>query len=75
MVTTRINGELISLGNPISDGSLVVYYHQLLVHPDQHGKGVGRKIVEAMQRRMPKIWTYQVFGCMSYLAIAPESGQ
>jgi GNAT superfamily N-acetyltransferase len=68
VVTTRINGELISLGNPISDGSLVVYYHQLLVHPDQHGKGVGRKIVEAMQRRMPKIWTYPAFVCTNSLA-------
>ncbi|MCD1650362.1 MAG: GNAT family N-acetyltransferase [Marinobacter sp.] len=50
LVTARVGGELVGLGNAISDGSLVVYYPHLLVHPDHQGKGVGRKIVEAMQR-------------------------
>lgn len=49
LVTARVSGELVGLGNAISDGSLVVYYPHLLVHPSHHGKGVGRKIVEAMQ--------------------------
>lgn len=49
LVTARIGGELVGLGNAISDGSLVVYYPHLLVHPDHQGKGIGRKIVEAMQ--------------------------
>lgn len=49
LVTARVDGELVGLGNAISDGSLVVYYPHLLVHPDYQGKGVGRKIVEAMQ--------------------------
>lgn len=50
LVTARVCGELIGLGNAISDGSLVVYYPHLLVRPDHQGKGVGRKIVEVMQR-------------------------
>lgn len=50
LVTARVGGELVGLGNAISDGSLVVYYPHLLVHPDHQGTGVGRKIVEAMQR-------------------------
>lgn len=50
LVTARVGSELVGLGNAISDGSLVVYYPHLLVHPDYQGKGVGRKIVEAMQQ-------------------------
>lgn len=49
LVTARIGGELIGLGNAISDGSLVVYYPHLLVHPCHQGKGIGRKMMEAMQ--------------------------
>lgn len=50
LVTARIGGELVGLGNAISDGSLVVYYPHLLVHPYYQGKGIGRKMMEAMQR-------------------------
>jgi GNAT superfamily N-acetyltransferase len=49
LVTARISGKLIGIGNAISDGHLVVYYPHLLVHPDHHGKGIGRKMMEAMQ--------------------------
>lgn len=49
LVTARVDGELVGLGNAISDGSLVVYYSHLLVHPEHQGKGIGRKIVETMQ--------------------------
>jgi len=50
LVTARIDGELAGLGNAISDGSLVVYYPHMLVHPHYQGKGVGRKMMEAMQK-------------------------
>lgn len=50
LVTARIGGELVGLGNAISDGSLVVYYPHMLVHPHYQGKGVGRKMMEAMQQ-------------------------
>ncbi len=51
LVTARIGGRLVGLGNAISDGHLVVYYPHLLVHPDFQGRGVGRKLMEAMKER------------------------
>lgn len=41
--------QLVGLGNAISDGHLVVYYPHLLVHPQHHGKGIGRMIMAKMQ--------------------------
>ncbi|MCU7843753.1 MAG: GNAT family N-acetyltransferase [Candidatus Thiodiazotropha sp. (ex Monitilora ramsayi)] len=49
LVTARIAGKLVGLGNAISDGHLVVYYPHMLVHPDYQGMGIGRKMMEAMQ--------------------------
>jgi GNAT superfamily N-acetyltransferase len=49
LVTARIAGKLVGLGNAISDGHLVVYYPHMLVHPDYQGNGIGRKMMEAMQ--------------------------
>lgn len=42
---------LIGLGNALSDGALVVFYPHLLVHPDWHGRGVGRAIIARLQAR------------------------
>ena len=49
LVTARIEGVLVGIGNAISDGHLVVYYPHMLVHPSYHGQGIGRKMMEAMQ--------------------------
>ncbi len=49
LVTARSEGKLVGIGNAISDGHLVVYYPHMLVHPSSHGKGIGRKMMEAMQ--------------------------
>ncbi|MEW7984557.1 MAG: GNAT family N-acetyltransferase [Candidatus Thiodiazotropha sp.] len=49
LVTARISGKLVGIGNAISDGHLVVYYPHMLVHPDYQGKGIGRKMMEAMK--------------------------
>lgn len=49
LVVARSAGKLIGIGNAISDGHLVVYYPHMLVDPDYQGKGVGRKMMEAMQ--------------------------
>jgi GNAT superfamily N-acetyltransferase len=49
LVTARIDGILIGLANAIFDGYLVVYYPHMLVHSDHQKKGIGRKIMEAMQ--------------------------
>ncbi len=51
LVTARISGELVGIGNAISDGSLVVYYPHLLVHPDHRGKGIGRAMMKLLQQK------------------------
>lgn len=49
LVTARHASQLVGLGNAISDGHLVVYYPHLLVHPDYQGKGIGKKMMAALQ--------------------------
>ncbi|BBB30937.1 GNAT family N-acetyltransferase [Neptunomonas japonica] len=51
LVTARLDGKLVGLANAISDGCLVVYYPHMLVHPTYHGRGIGRKLMEAMQTK------------------------
>lgn len=48
LVTARISGELVGLGNAISDGYLVVYYPHLLVHPKHQRKGIGTNMMEVL---------------------------
>jgi len=48
LVTARASGRLVGLGNAISDGHLVVYYPHMLVHPEYHGNGIGRRMMEAL---------------------------
>ena len=49
LVVARHNGELVGIANAISDGYLVVYYPHMLVAPTYQGKGIGRKMMKAMQ--------------------------
>lgn len=49
LVTARHQGALVGLANAISDGYLVVYYPHMLVSPQYQGKGIGRKMMAAMQ--------------------------
>jgi len=51
LVTARRGGTLVGLANAISDGHLVVYFPHVLVHPDHHGAGVGKKLMHAMMER------------------------
>ena len=51
LVTARIAGKLVGLGNAISDGHLVVYFPHLLVHPAFQGKGVGRKMMAELLKK------------------------
>ncbi len=51
LVTARAADELIGLGNAISDGHLVVYFPHMLVLPAFHGKGVGRKMMQALLKK------------------------
>ena len=48
LVTARIGGTLVGIANAISDGHLVVYYPHMLVHPEFQRRGIGKKMVEAM---------------------------
>lgn len=48
LVTARVSGVLVGIANAISDGHLVVYYPHLLVHPEYQRRGIGKKMVEAM---------------------------
>lgn len=49
LVVARHDGKLLGLANAISDGHLVVYFPHMLVEPSYQGKGIGRKMMEAMQ--------------------------
>ena len=51
LVTARISGKLVGIGNAISDGSLVVYYPHMLVHPKHKGKGIGRAMMEKLKTK------------------------
>ena len=51
LVTARIGGRLVGLGNAISDGYLVAYFPHLLVHPELQGQGIGRRIMQTMLER------------------------
>ncbi|NML43998.1 GNAT family N-acetyltransferase [Ramlibacter sp. G-1-2-2] len=51
LVTARMEGRLVGLGNAISDGHLVVYFPHLLVHPEFHRRGIGRVLMAALLER------------------------
>jgi len=51
LVTARESGKLIGIGNAISDNYLVVYYPHMLVHPQHHRKGVGKKMMNALKEK------------------------
>jgi ribosomal protein S18 acetylase RimI-like enzyme len=51
LVTARVGGRLVGVGNAITDGHLVVYFPHLLVHPDFHRQGIGRGMMRAMLDR------------------------
>ena len=51
LVTARVAGKLVGLGNAISDGHLVVYFPHMLVHPRAQGQGIGRQMMAALLQR------------------------
>lgn len=51
VVTAWEQGELVGLGNVMSDGQLVAYYSHLLVMPERHGQGVGTLIAKRLMDR------------------------
>jgi len=51
LITAWDGIKLVGLGNAISDGHLTVYYPHLLVLPEYQGKGIGKMIVDKMQKK------------------------
>jgi len=51
LITAWHDEKLVGIGNAISDGYLVVYYPHLVIHPDYHGKGIGKTILKKFQER------------------------
>ena len=51
VVTARVEGKLVGLGNAISDGHLVVYYPHLLVDPEFQRQGIGKEMMRCLQKR------------------------
>jgi ribosomal protein S18 acetylase RimI-like enzyme len=48
LVTARLQGELVGIGNAISDGHLVAYFSHMLVHPQHQRRGIGRGMMAAL---------------------------
>ncbi|WP_395750600.1 GNAT family N-acetyltransferase [Prosthecobacter sp.] len=51
VVSAWDGGQLIGLGNAISDGHLVVYYPHLLVLPAYQGRGIGTALMRRLMAR------------------------
>ena len=50
LLTAWDEDRLVGLCNAISDGHLVVYFPHLLVHPDYHGQGIGKILVQELEK-------------------------
>lgn len=55
LVTARLEGRLVGLGNAISDGHLVTYFPHVLVPPEFQRQDVGRAMMGALTEK------YEVF--------------
>nr|WP_193103856.1 GNAT family N-acetyltransferase [Brachybacterium sp. FME24] len=47
VVTARREGELLGLARVIGDDATIAYLQDVLVRPDAHRAGIGRRLVEA----------------------------
>lgn len=47
VITARRGGDLVGLARVVSDGATIAYLQDVLVHPDHHRAGIGRRLVGA----------------------------
>lgn len=50
LVSAWDGGQLVGIGNAISDGYLVVYFPHLLVHPDYQKQGIGKQLMTMLKQ-------------------------
>ena len=51
VVTARRGGRLVGLARALSDGATICYLQDVLVHPDEQRRGIGRALVKAVLDR------------------------
>ncbi|WP_026119195.1 GNAT family N-acetyltransferase [Nocardiopsis ganjiahuensis] len=55
LVSARREGELVGLARSISDGATIVYLQDVLVHPSEQRRGVGRRLLDALFAEYPGV--------------------
>ena len=45
VVTARKDGRLVGLARVVSDGATIAYLQDVLVHPEEQGQGLGKRLV------------------------------
>jgi predicted GNAT family N-acyltransferase len=45
VVTARRDGRLVGLARVVSDGATIAYLQDVLVHPEEQGSGLGKRLV------------------------------
>lgn len=55
LVVAHRDGRLVGLARSISDGVTVVYLQDVLVHPDEQRRGVGRLLLEELFAGYPEV--------------------
>lgn len=51
VITAWDGGCLVGLVRLLDDGELVAYMHYVLVHPDYHGRGIAREMLERVKEK------------------------
>lgn len=55
VVAARRGGRLVGLARSVSDGATVVYLQDVLVHPEEQRRGVGRLLLEELFAGYPEV--------------------
>ena len=55
VATARVDGQLVGLVRVVSDGVSIAYIQDILVHPDHHRRGIGRRLLAAAIDHYPDV--------------------